>query len=94
MIEHLDGKEITTRPTLEFERDMVLEHYEDMLSTYGEVNGVRVSRKHIGWYSKGLYGGAEFRHAFNKHNESAPAIAEIKDFYQQLIDHGAMREGF
>ncbi len=94
VIEHLDGKEITTRPSLEFERDMVLEHYDDMLTLYGEVNGVRVSRKHIGWYSKGLYGGAEFRNAFNKHNESAPAIAEIKDFYQKLIDYGAVREGF
>ena len=94
VIEHLSGNEITTRPSLQEERDMVLEHYEDMLSTYGEVNGVRVARKHIGWYSKGLYAGAEFRHRFNKHNESAPAISEIHDFYQQLIDHGASREGF
>lgn len=94
VIEHLNGEEITTRPTLEEERDMVLGHYDDMLTTYGEVNGVRVSRKHIGWYSKGLYAGAEFRHRFNKHNESAPAIKEIENFYQSLIDHGASREGF
>ncbi len=92
VIEHLTGdKTITTRPTIEQERDMVLEHYEDMLSVYGEVNGVRVARKHIGWYSKGLYAGAEFRHAFNRHNEAAPAIAEIKTFYQQQIDYGAVR---
>ncbi len=94
VIEHLSGNDITTRPSLEEERDMVLDHYDDMLTTYGEVNGVRVARKHIGWYSKGLYGGAEFRHRFNQHNEAAPAIAEIKDFYQSLIDHGATREGF
>ncbi len=92
VIEHLSGDStISTRPSLTEERDMVLEHYENMLSTYGEVNGVRVARKHIGWYSKGLYAGAEFRHRFNKHNEAAPAIAEINDFYQQQIDYGAVR---
>lgn len=92
VIEYLNGKEITTRPTLQEERDMVLSHYDDMLTTYGEVNGVRVARKHIGWYSKGLFAGAEFRNRFNKHNEAAPAITEINDFYQSLIDHGATRE--
>ena len=92
VIEHLSGDAtISTRPTLAEERDMVLEHYDDMLSTYGEVNGVRVARKHIGWYSKGLHAGAEFRHAFNKHAEAKPAIAEIRDFYQRQIDEGAVR---
>jgi tRNA-dihydrouridine synthase B len=92
VIEHLTGEnKISTRPTLEEEREMVLEHYDEMLSLYGEINGVRVARKHLGWYSKGLRYGAEFRHAFNKHSEAAPAIAEIRDFYQKQIDEGAVR---
>jgi len=92
VMEYLSGDgTISTRPTLEKERDMVLEHYEDMLSLYGEVNGVRVARKHLGWYSKGLREGAAFRHRFNKHNASAPAKAEISDFYNSLIDQGHTR---
>lgn len=91
VIEHLSGKATSTRPTLEEERDMVLAHYDDMLALYGEVNGVRVARKHLGWYSKGLRHGAEFRHRFNQHMESAPAIAEIKDFYHRQLEEGASR---
>jgi nifR3 family TIM-barrel protein len=30
--------------------DMVGRHYEDMLSFYGPTLGVRVARKHLGWY--------------------------------------------
>jgi tRNA-dihydrouridine synthase len=32
----------------------LLEHYHDMLSHYGSEAGMRVARKHVGWYSKGL----------------------------------------
>ena len=32
--------------------------FEDMLEHYGTVTGVRMARKHLGWYSKGLPGGA------------------------------------
>lgn len=91
VIEHLRGEEISTRPSLEEERDMVLEHYEDMLKTYGENEGVRVARKHLGWYSKGLRHGAEFRFEFNKHTDAKAAIEEIKAFYQRQIDDGAFR---
>lgn len=91
VIEHLSGETISTRPSLEEERDMVLAHYDEMLRLYGEINGVRVARKHLGWYSKGLRYGAEFRHEFNKHMEAAPAIEEIKSFYQRQIDEGTSR---
>lgn len=30
--------------------DLVAGHYEDMLSHYGEIAGVRIARKHLGWY--------------------------------------------
>ncbi len=44
---------------------ILLEHLENLYAFYGEHLGVRVARKHIGWYSKGLVGGAAFRHAIN-----------------------------
>ena len=30
--------------------DLVAEHYEAMLSQYGQQGGVRIARKHLGWY--------------------------------------------
>jgi tRNA-dihydrouridine synthase B len=41
-------------------------HYDDMLEHYGSDVGVKIARKHIGWYSKGLPGSAEFRAAVNQ----------------------------
>jgi tRNA-dihydrouridine synthase B len=33
--------------------DLVLTHYEDMLSHYGRMPGIRIARKHLGWYLDG-----------------------------------------
>jgi tRNA-dihydrouridine synthase B len=40
---------------------IVLEHFEAMLEHYGTEPGVRMARKHMGWYAKGFPGAAEFR---------------------------------
>ncbi len=41
--------------------EVLLRHYDAMLSHYGEAQGVRIARKHLGWYAKGLSGAARFR---------------------------------
>ena len=41
--------------------EIVLAHFEAMLSHYGTNTGVRMARKHLGWYAKGFPGAAEFR---------------------------------
>ena len=53
-------------PPLAAQRDIVLDHYEDMLVHYGSEIGSRIARKHVAWYSKGLPGSAEFRAAVNQ----------------------------
>ncbi len=40
---------------------IILEHYDGMLSHYGTETGVRMARKHLGWYARGFPGAAEFR---------------------------------
>jgi tRNA-dihydrouridine synthase B len=65
---------------------VVREHYDSMLSHYGIASGLRIARKHIGWYSKGLPGSAEFRAAFNRIANSAHAIEAIAAFYRPLIE--------
>jgi tRNA-dihydrouridine synthase B len=48
-------------PDLEDALDILLRHYRAMLEHHGAGYGVRMARKHIAWYSKGLPGSAEFR---------------------------------
>ena len=73
------------RPPLEVERDIILEHYDDMLRHYGITNGVQVARKHIGWYSSGLPGGAEFRNRVNQQSDPAEVKKLITEFYNRAI---------
>ena len=46
--------------------DILRAHLDDLYSFYGIETGVRVARKHIAWYLKGLVGSAAFRHAMNQ----------------------------
>jgi tRNA-dihydrouridine synthase B len=48
-------------PSAEEQMATVLEHYDAMLTHYGTENGVRMARKHLGWYARGFPGAAEFR---------------------------------
>jgi len=44
---------------------VLLQHVHDLYAFYGEVTGVRVARKHISWYTRGLVGASSFRHTMN-----------------------------
>ena len=48
-------------PPAEVQRDTLLEHFDAMLLHYGAETGVRMARKHVGWYARGFPGAAEFR---------------------------------
>jgi tRNA-dihydrouridine synthase B len=48
-------------PSPEMQRDTVLAHFDDMLTHYGAALGIRMARKHLGWYAKGFPGAAGFR---------------------------------
>src|SRR5579872_4714021 len=72
-------------PPMTEQRDIVLRHYDDMLTHYGADTGARMARKHIGWYSKGLPGSAEFRAAVNQIADPARVKAMIAEFFAPLI---------
>jgi tRNA-dihydrouridine synthase B len=74
----------TADPPPAAQLDIVLNHYEDMLTHYGSAVGTRIARKHIGWYSKGLPGSAEFRAAVNRVDEAARVRQLIRSFYEPL----------
>ena len=65
---------------------MLLVHYRAMIEHYGVPAGVRIARKHVAWYSKGLPGSAEFRMAVNHMEEPAAAEALMERFWRPLIE--------
>jgi tRNA-dihydrouridine synthase B len=76
-------------PPLARQLEIVLGHYEAMLSHYGSAVGSRIARKHLAWYSKGLPGSAEFRAAVNRTDDVGAARALIRGFYEPLLERQA-----
>jgi tRNA-dihydrouridine synthase B len=75
-------------PPLAVQYEIVRHHYDDMLTHYGEGAGLRIARKHLGWYSKGLPGSAEFRAAVNQTDDVGRVKALLGAFYEPLIERG------
>jgi tRNA-dihydrouridine synthase B len=63
-------------------------HYDAMLSHYG-TSGIHIARKHIGWYSKGLPGSAEFRAAVNRTETAAEVKQLMRSFYEPFLEREA-----
>jgi tRNA-dihydrouridine synthase B len=76
-------------PPLAEQRDTLLAHYDAMLSHYGVNVGSRIARKHLGWYSKGLYGSSEFRAVVNRCDDPAQVKAMVMEFYMPLLAEAA-----
>jgi tRNA-dihydrouridine synthase B len=75
-------------PEVEEIRRVLLAHLEALYEFYGEHTGVRVARKHISWYTKGLAGSAAFRHAMNRLETCAEQRAAVDEYFAQLAARG------
>jgi tRNA-dihydrouridine synthase B len=67
---------------------VLLAHLEDLYAFYGEHTGVRVARKHISWYTKGLAGSAAFRHGMNQLQTCTEQLAAVNEFFSELESRG------
>ena len=76
-------------PGIDEQYYLITEQYDAMLEHYGSVIGVNVARKHIGWYTRGLHGSAEFRNAFNQEADSLRAKAMLGAFYAPWLSKAA-----
>jgi tRNA-dihydrouridine synthase B len=76
-------------PNLDQQFDVILEHYEAMLIHYGSITGVKMARKHLGWYTKGLPGSAEFRNRVNFVDDPAEVVRSLKTFYEPFLQRQA-----
>lgn len=76
-------------PSLAEQLAILLDHYEAMLSLYGREHGVRLGRKHVAWYTKGLPRSTEFRATLNQSHDAEQVRRMIVDFYSPLLDRMA-----
>ncbi|NNG02970.1 MAG: tRNA dihydrouridine synthase DusB [Inquilinus sp.] len=77
---HLRG-EPQFEPSIPERRVIVREHFEEILSHYGNDRGVRIARKHLGWYAQGLHGAARFRAEVNRTAEPGAVRRLIDDAF-------------
>jgi tRNA-dihydrouridine synthase B len=85
----LRGGEPLPDPTIDEQFRLILEHYQEMLSHYGIITGVRMARKHLGWYTKGLPGSAEFRNQVNFVDDADEVVRMLGAFYGPLLQRQA-----
>ena len=85
VVHYLKTGERAAAPTIEKQRDVVLEHYDAMLEHYGE-HGLMIARKHIGWYSSGLFDASSYRSRINHITDAKLVKQEIIDFYNSVAD--------
>lgn len=67
---------------------VLMHHLHELYAFYGEYSGVRIARKHISWYTRGLVGSAAFRHAMNQLQTIEAQLSATHAFFEQLADQG------
>lgn len=70
-------------------RDIMLDHLENLYRFYGEYTGVRVARKHLGWYFKGQPGSESFWNTVARVESSSEQLRAVKNYFKQLIRQAA-----
>jgi nifR3 family TIM-barrel protein len=79
-------------PSLARHQSIMLAHYDSMLTHFGHDAGVRLARKHLAWYTRGLHGSAEFRALVNRLTQATEVEAFIKQFFDSLTCGRAERQ--
>jgi tRNA-dihydrouridine synthase B len=80
----LDHGELRRAPSTEEIRDLLVCHLRDLYAFYGEYSGVRVARKHIGWYVRTLEGGEGFRRHMNGLESAQAQLSAVETFFDHL----------
>ena len=71
-------------PSLDEVRDLLLGHLEALHDFYGEQSGVRIARKHLGWYAKDRPENAAFRAVVNRAATAREQLALTRDYFDAL----------
>jgi len=81
------GKQLNA-PTVIQITDVMRRHMQDIYELYGEDTGVRIARKHLGWYCKRLPEGEKLRALFN----ASRGASEQMEWLAQYVDQYNVRQ--
>jgi len=79
---YLNDNKVVADPGVEEKGRVLLSVLEQMYRLYGEYSGVRIARKHIGWYTKGIKGSNDFRKFVNLVESSAEQFKMTHEFFK------------
>lgn len=82
----LNHNKITHDISLLEQMETAKKHFLDILHFYGKDSGVKIARKHLGWYSKGMRESATFRIQINQIDCDVGMLDAISKFYQDQIN--------
>ncbi len=80
---------VLPEPGLAERRRLLEAHYEAILTHYGTRSGVRIARKHLGWYCRGLAGAADFRARINREDDPAMVRQAVRAFFDRALAQAA-----
>jgi tRNA-dihydrouridine synthase B len=75
-------------PAVEEIRTLILTHLHDHYAFHGAETGVRTARKHLGWYTAALDGGAAFRRVMNACETTHAQLAAVNAYFDELACRG------
>ncbi len=70
-------------PDAAWVRDTLLEHLNTLYAFYGEKRGVRIARKHIGWYCRAYPGGESFQGHVFEAGTATEQLAQVAHFFDE-----------
>jgi tRNA-dihydrouridine synthase B len=85
---YLDHGTLLPPPTVAEARDVIVPHLDDHYAFYGEAAGVRIARKHLGWYTQDLAGGDALRREINAADTTGTQLAAVRHFFDHLAALG------
>ena len=85
----LQHDRIVADPGIDEQYALIVEHYRAMIDHYGAQTAVPIARKHLGWYTRGLHGSAEFRNSTNQIGDAQQVLDALARFYEPWLTRRA-----
>lgn len=84
ILHFLEHDTLLEAPAISEVQQVLIEHLHALYDFYGDYTGVRMARKHIAWYSKGLRNGNPFRQQINTFEQPQEQLDFTEQFFNNL----------
>jgi tRNA-dihydrouridine synthase B len=71
-------------------QDILLQHVRALHAFYGERAGVRIARKHLGWYARNRSGHADYLATVYRAESAEAQLSLTADYFSRLAERAAI----